>query len=155
MQSSQERCIGTAHNYQISHAVQSDGWPNPRLKRTFHTCTQAAPGDLRKQWKILVFLHAPPKGGSDAYRQNPTLIEKTFKNLVKMDDFTMTYCASPSLARSGPWLRSRIPQGPPSKPMGNPCVSEVAPLEICWRPQSPRCRWNAYRQNGMLIAEPL
>ena len=58
----------------ISRGVQSDGWPT--LKGPMH-CTHASrlpPGDLRKQWGILVFLHAPPKGWSDAYRQNPTLI---------------------------------------------------------------------------------
>ena len=58
----------------ISGGVQSDGWPNMRSKHAFHTCTQAAPGNLQKPLVFLVFLHAPAKGGSYAYRQKVMLI---------------------------------------------------------------------------------
>ena len=58
-----------------------------------------------------MFLHAPPKGRPDSYQQNLIVIEKPFENLVKMNNFTIRSCTSPSPARSGPWLPSWIPQG--------------------------------------------
>ena len=62
---------------------------------------------------FLVFLYAPPKGGPDQYHKNLTITPKPFKNLVKMDDFAVWPCASPSPARSGPWRPRWIPRGPP------------------------------------------
>ena len=101
-----------------------------------------------------MFLHAPPKGGSYAYRQNLTLIEKTFKNLVKMNNSAMWPSASPSPARSGPRRPSRISRGPPSETIGIPCVSERPPSEFRWRPGSPGWRPDPYRQNLTLIEKP-
>ena len=42
-----------------------------------------------------------------------------------MDDFTVSPSTSPSPVRSGPWLRTRIPRGAPSKTIGIPCIFEV------------------------------
>ena len=35
--------------------------------------------------------------------------------MVKVEDLTVTYCAGPTPARSGPWRPRWIPRGPPSK----------------------------------------
>ena len=121
----------------ISHHVRSDCGPNSMSFCTSHTCIQAASGNLQKPLEFLVFLHAPPKGGSYSYRQNLTVIEKTFKTLVKMNNSAMWPSASPSPARSGPRRPSRIPRGPPSETIGIPCVSEVPPLEFHFWPRCP------------------
>ena len=84
---------------------------------------------------------------SYSFRQNLIVSPKCFKNLVKMNVFTIRSCASPSPARSGPWLRSWIPRGSPSKTIGNPCVSEVPLLGIHWRPLCQGCRPHRHRQN--------
>ena len=94
-----------------------------------------------------MFLRAPPRGGSDHYRQNLTINEKPFKNLVKMNNSAMWPSGNLSPARSGPRRPSRIPRGPPSETIGIPCVSEVPPLESHWRPLSPRCRPYLFRRN--------
>ena len=73
------------------------------------------PGDLQKPWEILVFLHAPPKGGPYQYHRNLTNTQKPFKNQSKMNDFTVWPCASPSPARSGSWRPRWIPRGAPFK----------------------------------------
>ena len=40
-------------------------------------------GNLRKQWKFLVFLHAPPRGGPYCFFENLTVSPKPYKTLVK------------------------------------------------------------------------
>ena len=102
-----------------------------------------------------MFLHALQKGRPDHYRQNLTINQKTFKNLVKMNDSAMSPSASPSPARSGPRRPSRIPQGPPSETIGVHCVFEVPPLESRWRPGSPGWRPDAFHQNLTLSQKPL
>ena len=59
----------------ISGGVQSDFLPNTVESMHCTHATRLPPGDLQKQWKILAFLHAPPKGRPDHYRQNLTIIE--------------------------------------------------------------------------------
>ena len=85
-------------------------------KHSYEDCVHShmptgRPWNLQKTLEILVFLHVPSKGGSYCYHQNLTVSPKTFKNLVKMNVFIVRSCASPSPARSGPELRSRIPRG--------------------------------------------
>ena len=124
----------------ISRGLSSHLAANRQQNRAFHTCTQAAPGDLQKLLVFLVFLHAPPKGGSYQYHQNLTNRPKPFKNLVKMNNSTVRPCATSSPVRSGSWCPRWIPRVPPSKTIGNPCVSEGAPLEFNWRPLCSKCR---------------
>ena len=120
-----------------------------------HTCHQAASWGPPKTVENPCVSACPPQ------REGVTLIAKshaycrTLIKIGKVEDFTMTYCAGPIPARSGPWRPRWIPQGPPSKNVGFPCVSEVPPLGFHWRPRSPRCRGHAYRQRVTLIAEPL
>ena len=71
-----------------------------------------------------------------------------------MSDSALWPCASPSPARSGPWRPSRIPRGPPSKTIGNPCVFGVPPLEFCWRPMCPGWRNDPHGRNMTLIEKP-
>ena len=120
-------------------------------------CTRASrlpPGNLRKPLEFLVFLYALQKGRPDAFHQNLTLSQKSFKNLVKMNNSAMWPSASPSPARSGPRRPSRIPRGPPSETIGIPCVSEVPPLEFRWRPRSPGWCTDTYHPILTLIQNP-
>ena len=75
-----------------------------------HTPT-GCPWKPSKTLEILVFLHVPSKGGSYDFHQNLIFSPKTFKNLVKMNVLKIRSCASPSPARSGTGLRTRIPRG--------------------------------------------
>ena len=99
-----------------------------------------SPWKPSKTLEILVFLHAPSKGGPYCFRQNLTVSPKTFKNLVKMNVFTVRSCASPSPARSGPRFRSRIPRGALQKTIGITCVSACPPKGLTLLfPSKPYC----------------
>ena len=71
-----------------------------------------------------------------------------------MNNSTVRHCATPSPARSGSWCPRWIPRGPPSKNIGNPCVSEGAPLEFHWRHQCSGCRPYQYHQNVINRPKP-
>ena len=112
-------------------------------------------GTSKNHWSSLCFCIPPPKGGTDTYRPILTLIEKPFKNLVKMNKSALWPSASPSPARSGPRRPSPIPRGPPSKNIGIPCVSDVSPLGFHWWPRSPGWCTDTYRPILTLIEKPL
>ena len=71
-----EKWRGKGKEKGISGGVSSVFQAKIHLNHAFHTCQRAAPGILQKPLGILVFLHAPSKWASYAYRQNLTLIEK-------------------------------------------------------------------------------
>ena len=90
-------------------------------------------GTSKNSGKSLCFCMSPQKGCQHQYNINYINSQKTFKTLVKMNNFTVLPCASHSSMPSGSWLPHWIPQGAPSKTVENPCVSEVWPLEFHWR----------------------
>ena len=124
----------------ISRGLSSRLAATRSKKQASHTCAQATPGNLQKQWKFMCFVHVPQKGGPDQYNQNLTNRPKPFKNVVKMNNSIVRPCATSSPARSGSWRPRWIPRGAPSKNIGFPCVSEGAPLEFHWRHQCSGCR---------------
>ena len=101
-----------------------------------------------------MFLHALQKGRADRYSPPLIVSQKPFKNLVTMNNFTISASTRPSLARSGPRRPSRIPRGPPCKTIGIPCVSEVPPLEFHWRPRSPEWRADSYSPPLIVSQKP-
>ena len=75
---------------------------NGSKNQAFHTCAQATPGNLQKQWKFMCFVHVPPKGGPDQYNQNLINRPKPFKNLVKMNNSTVWSLPTAAQRASGP-----------------------------------------------------
>ena len=87
---------------------------NGRFKQAFHTCAQAAPGDLQKPRELMRFLHTPPKGGSNQYPINSINRPRPFKNLVKMNIFAVWSLPTATQRRSGP-QHARAERGPRAK----------------------------------------
>ena len=119
----------------ISCGLSSRLAANRRRIHASHTCAQATPGNLQKPLVFLVFLHAPPKEGSDQYHQPLTNRPKPFKNLMKMNNSTVRPSVTSTPLTLATWRPRWIPRGPPSKNIGFPCVSEGAPWEFHWRHQ--------------------
>ena len=97
----------------------------------------------------------PPKGRILRLSPKSYAYRRTLIKIGKNGEFNRQRPCQPNPGAKRAMAPPLDPTRPPSKNIGFPCVSEAPPLEFCWRPQSPRCRSYAYRQNLTLIAEPL